>query len=274
MSVGVNPPKTPVTKGSKGIAMATLPNVCKMPGPPAPFVPAPLPNIGKSGDKPKGYTKKVKVEGDPVAVKGASFCSMGDMASKGTGGGMASANTHGPCKFIGTGSMDVKFEGKNVQLLSDPVTNNGGGSGSPANSATLMGLLQISVPIVGMVGERVKCPEWDCDKYVTVQPPPTEVERTLEPGKQSGHYTLDPGEVGISVWTKGMGPKDMDGKNKPGEIRSTKKLRGQGFEVVQTHSCNLSEPRASNHFEIMAKRKPGENMKDYQKRNKRMLKNL
>jgi len=130
MGVGVNPPKTPVTKGSNGIAAVTLPNVCKMPGPPAPFVPAPLPNIGKSGDKPKGYTKKVKCEGNPVAIKGASFCSMGDIASKGTGGGLVSANTHGPCKFVGPGSMDVKFEGENVQLLGDVMTNN---HGSPPN---------------------------------------------------------------------------------------------------------------------------------------------
>ena len=63
MKVSVNPPKTPVTKGSNGVATATVPNVCKMPGPPAPFVPTPLPNIGKSGDSPKGYTKKVTVEG-------------------------------------------------------------------------------------------------------------------------------------------------------------------------------------------------------------------
>lgn len=126
MGVGVNPPKTPVTKGSNGIATATLPNMCKMPGPPAPFVPAPLPNIGKSGEKPKGYSKKVKVEKKAVAIKGASFGSMGDMASKGTGGGMVSANTHGPCKFISPGSMDVKFEGKNVHLLADLMTNNGG----------------------------------------------------------------------------------------------------------------------------------------------------
>ena len=88
MSVGVNPPKTPVTKGSNGTATATMPNMCKMPGPPAPFVPAPLPNIGKSGEKPDGYTTTVEVQGNPVAIKGASFCSMGDMASKGTGGGM------------------------------------------------------------------------------------------------------------------------------------------------------------------------------------------
>ncbi|MCI5166900.1 MAG: DUF4150 domain-containing protein [Candidatus Electrothrix sp. GM3_4] len=142
MSVGVNPPKTPITKGSLGTAAATLPNMCKMPGPPAPFVLAPLPNIGKSGDKPKKYTKNVKVERKKVAVKGASFCSMGDMPSKGTGGGMTSANTHGSSTFISPGSMDVKFEGKNVHLLSDLVTNNGAGSGSPSNSATMMGTIQ------------------------------------------------------------------------------------------------------------------------------------
>ena len=90
-SVGVNPPKTPVTKGSNGIAAATVPNVCKMPGPPAPFVPTPLPNIGKSSDSPKGYSKKVKIEKKTVAIKGATFKSKGDVASKGTGGGLVSS---------------------------------------------------------------------------------------------------------------------------------------------------------------------------------------
>jgi len=142
VKVSVNPPKTPVTKGSNGIATATVPNVCKMPGPPAPFVPVPLPNIGKSGDSPKGYTKKVTVEGQTVAIKGATFGSMGDVASKGTGGGLISANTHGPTKFVGPGSMNVKFEGKNVQFLGDPMLNNCGGSGSPPNSATLLGVIQ------------------------------------------------------------------------------------------------------------------------------------
>lgn len=155
MSVSVNPPKTPVTKGSSGIAAATIPNICKMPGPPAPFVPAPLPNIGKSGDSPKGYSKKVKIEGNPVAIKGASFKSIGDMASKGTGGGIISANTHGPTKFVGPGSMDVKIEGKNVQLLSDPMLNNCGPSGSPPNSATLLGVLQ-AAGLIAVTGDE--CP--------------------------------------------------------------------------------------------------------------------
>jgi len=142
-TVSVNPPKTPVTKGSSGIAAATVPNVCKMPGPPAPFVPTPLPNIGKSGDSPKGYSKKVKVEGQPVAIKGATFKSMGDIASKGTGGGIVSSNTHGPTKFIGPGSFNVKIEGKNVQYLGDPMLNN---CGSPPNSSATAEVQSSSAP--------------------------------------------------------------------------------------------------------------------------------
>lgn len=140
-SVGIHPPKTPVTKGSISIAKATIPNVCKMPGPPAPFVPSPLPNIAKSGMSPKGYSKKVKIEDNAVAIRGASFKSMGDMASKGTGGGLISANTHGPAKFITPGSLTVKIEGKSVHLLGEPMLNNCGPSGSPPNTgATLTGV--------------------------------------------------------------------------------------------------------------------------------------
>ena len=126
MSVTVNPPKTPVTAGSNGTAAATLPNICKMPGPPAPFVPTPLPNIGKSGNAPKDYSKDVTIEGNAVAIRGATFKSMGDVASQGTGGGLISSNVEGPTSFVGPGSMDVKIEGKNVQLLGDPMLNNGG----------------------------------------------------------------------------------------------------------------------------------------------------
>ena len=75
--VSVNAPKTPVTEGSNGMAAATLPNVCKMPGPPAPFVPTPLPNIGRSGLDPKNYSKSVTIEGKEVAIRGATFGSMG-----------------------------------------------------------------------------------------------------------------------------------------------------------------------------------------------------
>lgn len=148
-SVTIHPPKTPCTKGSHGIAKATIPNICKMPGPPAPFVPAPLPNIGKSELSPQGYSTTVKIEGDTVAIRGATFESMGDMASKGTGGGLLSANCHGPTKFIAPGSLTVKIEGKSVHLLSDSMLNNCGPGGSPPNTgATMMGLDQSSLSVV------------------------------------------------------------------------------------------------------------------------------
>lgn len=137
-SVAIHPPKTPVTEGSSGTAKATIPNVCKMPAPPAPFVPSPLPNIAKSGSSPKDYSTTVTIEGNAVAIRGATFESMGDMASKGTGGGLISANTHGPAKFITPGSMTVKIEGKAVHLLSEPMLNNCGPSGSPPNTGATM----------------------------------------------------------------------------------------------------------------------------------------
>ncbi len=139
-TVGIHPPKTPCTTESQGFAKCTLPNICKMPGPPAPFVPTPLPNIGKSNLSPKGYTKTVKIESNKVAIRGATFNSIGDIASKGTGGGLISANTHGPTKFITPGSFTVKMEGKAVHLLGEPMLNNCGPSGSPPNTgATMMG---------------------------------------------------------------------------------------------------------------------------------------
>jgi hypothetical protein len=157
-SVSVNAPKTPVTAGSSGIAAATLPNVCKMPGPPAPFVPTPLPNIGKSGMSPQGYSTSVQIEGAAVAIAGASFGSMGDVASKALGGGLVSMNCEGPTKFLAPGSLTVQIEGKNVQLLSDQMFNNNGPSGSPPNAATMQGLLQAA----GIAGTATTPEDLDC----------------------------------------------------------------------------------------------------------------
>jgi uncharacterized Zn-binding protein involved in type VI secretion len=161
-TVSIHAPKTPITKGSSGIAAATVPNVCKMPGPPAPFVPTPLPNIGKSGMSPDGYSTSVTIDGDPVAIQGSSFGSMGDVASKGTGGGIVSNNCEGPTKFIAPGSLTVKIEGKNVQLLGDSTSNNNGPSGSPPNAACMMGTVQS--PGTPGVGKKL---ELDCGEFGT-----------------------------------------------------------------------------------------------------------
>ena len=149
------------------IAPATLPNVCKMPGPPAPFIPTPLPNIGQSSDRLSDATTTVKIEGKKVAIKGTYYMSQPspDVASQGTGGGIVSSKTQGKTKFIAPGSMNVKAEGKNIQLLGDAMSNNGG---SPSNSATVTGNMQppqgVAVTdddcIVGTYDEiKDKCPK-------------------------------------------------------------------------------------------------------------------
>jgi hypothetical protein len=158
-SVGINPPKSPVTKGSRGLASCTIPNVCKMPGPPAPFVPTPLPNIGKSELRPQGYSTTVKIEGNTVAIMGSSFGSMGDIASKGLGGGIISMNCEGPTKFIAPGSLTVQIEGKNVHLLSDIMSNNNGPAGSPPNAATMIGLSQADAQKIAEVKDML-CAEF------------------------------------------------------------------------------------------------------------------
>jgi hypothetical protein len=127
------------------------------------------------------------------------------------------------------------------------------------NTACLGGTLQMGV--AGEIGEVVKCSE--CGKDVTVAKTPKKVERTLPQNRPP--FELRPGETGISVFSEGMGLKG----NK--QVMRANKLRANGFEVVQTHACDLSEPQASNHFEIRAVRKPDESFKNYMKRNQKML---
>jgi len=127
ISVGVNPPKTPVTEGSLDMAPSELPNVCKMPGPPAPFVPTPLPNLGRSADRLDSATSTVKIEGKKVAIRGSYYMSQpspDEAATKSFGMNVGSHCIQG--KTVAQAwSFDVKFEGKNVQLLGDAMTNNG-----------------------------------------------------------------------------------------------------------------------------------------------------
>lgn len=127
IKVTVDSPKTPVTKNSIGASPATLPNVCKMPGPPAPFVPTPLPNVGWSRDRIKKTSRTVKIHKKRVGIKGTFFMAMPspDVASQATGGGVISSKTQGKAKFVAPGSMTVKADGKNIHHLGDPMTGNG-----------------------------------------------------------------------------------------------------------------------------------------------------
>lgn len=106
-------------KGSGGMSMV-FPDVCKTPTPAGP-VPIPYPNIGKSGDTSSGPTS-VKTDGQMPMTKDAKYMmSSGDEA--GSAMGVVSSKVKGACEYM-MHSFDVKFEGKNVCRLGDPLFHN------------------------------------------------------------------------------------------------------------------------------------------------------
>ena len=106
---------TVVHKDSSGMVMG-FPDVCKTPSPAGP-IPIPYPNIAQSSDTAQGTTT-VKVDGNPIMVKGSVFStSTGDEAGS-AGGGVASNTTKGKAEFV-LYSFDVKADGKNVCRLTD-----------------------------------------------------------------------------------------------------------------------------------------------------------
>jgi hypothetical protein len=95
--------------------------VCKTPAPPAPPIPLPYPNVGQASDTSQGPTN-VTTDGSMPMVKGAKYmASSGDEA--GSIGGVISGVTKGECEFL-MYSFDVKFDGKNVCRLGDPLFHN------------------------------------------------------------------------------------------------------------------------------------------------------
>ena len=106
-------------KGSAGMN-AVFPDVCKTPVGSA-VVPIPYPNIGVASDTSKG-PKSVTTDGNMPMVKEAQYSkSSGDEA--GTVKGVVSSDQKGVCEFM-MYSFDVKFEGKNVCRLGDPLFHN------------------------------------------------------------------------------------------------------------------------------------------------------
>ena len=106
-------------KGSGGMS-TVFPDVCNTPTPGGP-VPIPYPNIGKSSDATAGPTT-VTTDGQMPMTQDAQYMmSNGDQA--GSAMGVMSGTIQGPCEFM-MYSFDVKFEGKNVCRLADPLFQN------------------------------------------------------------------------------------------------------------------------------------------------------
>ncbi|WP_373371862.1 DUF4150 domain-containing protein [Archangium lansingense] len=126
-----------------------VPDVCKTPSPGGP-VPVPYVNVARDSDLAKG-TKKVSIEGHPVALSSSNLStSTGDEAGT-AGGGIISAKTKGKVTWA-TFSPDVKFEGKNVVRFLDICLHNGNAVNTGGNAAT-------GKPSVGLTyGADDKCP--------------------------------------------------------------------------------------------------------------------
>lgn len=105
-----------VHKGSNGISIATIPDVCKTPSPGGP-VPIPYPNISQSISLDKGTTTVKADGGMMIANKGSEFSlSNGDNA--GVAGGVKSSTFMKESTWI-LYSFDVKMDGKNACRLTD-----------------------------------------------------------------------------------------------------------------------------------------------------------
>lgn len=104
---------------AKGSAKSiNFPCVGKTPGPPAPFIPVPYPNVSKGADTAKG-SKKVTADGEHIALKNVSefSTSVGNEAAT-AGGGIVTSKQKGKSKYF-MYSMDVKIEGNEVPRAFD-----------------------------------------------------------------------------------------------------------------------------------------------------------
>jgi hypothetical protein len=114
-------------KAGDGKVIAAFPDVClSPPSPPAGPIPIPYPNTSFSKDMQNG-SKTVMIKGKEVMLKDQSFYKtspLGDeAATKGLGAGLLTHVITGKTYFVAW-SMDVKFEGENVDRHVDPTTSN------------------------------------------------------------------------------------------------------------------------------------------------------
>src|SRR5262245_51279284 len=120
MSVKINVNNlTLVHKGSGGVSVATVPDVCKTP---PNSIPVPYPNIALSRDLAKGTTTVRADGGNMCAIAGSQFSrSIGDQP--GTLGGVKSGTFAREATWI-THSFDVKLQGKGACRLTDKMFHN------------------------------------------------------------------------------------------------------------------------------------------------------
>jgi len=130
----------PASTKDGGVASTAGPlDVCKMPGPPAPFVPVPYANmvdgLAASGDEAgKRTQKKIISDAKKIGINAKSATSavlgiMGNEAGTLKGGIVSNKNIAG-AQFI-MSSSKIKAEGKSVTLPSTMTSRSGSSSNAP-----------------------------------------------------------------------------------------------------------------------------------------------
>lgn len=123
-------------KGTSGISMSTIPDVCKTPSPAGP-VPIPYPNIAQQSSLEDGTTT-VTAKGAMIAIKGSHYgSSKGDEA--GTAGGVKSSSNMKATDWISY-SFDVKMDGANACRHTDKKFHNN------QNTVDLAGNIDPGIP--------------------------------------------------------------------------------------------------------------------------------
>jgi hypothetical protein len=108
-----------------------MPDVCKVPAPPAPPIPTPFPNIGQLPTA-ISTTTKVLVMNMPALTQGSKLpMSMGDEA--GVAGGVVSGMNMGEIAFR-SASSKVSFQGQKVIVLTCMTAHNGSNANMPAGA--------------------------------------------------------------------------------------------------------------------------------------------
>jgi Domain of unknown function (DUF4150)/GHH signature containing HNH/Endo VII superfamily nuclease toxin 2 len=134
-------------KAANGKTTAAFPDVClSPPSPPAGPVPIPYPNTAFASDTTKG-SKTVQISGQEVMLKDSSTFkkSTGDEpATKSLGMGVVTHQITGEVSFA-SWSMDVKFEGENVDRHLDITVHNE--QCMPANTPTWPYMDQMSIDL-------------------------------------------------------------------------------------------------------------------------------
>jgi hypothetical protein len=133
----------PISTKAGGVSNA-MPDVCKTPAPPAPFVPVPYPNIASlSQANPGTCSKKTKIMKQPVITKDTVITmTSGDEA--GAIGGMVSGIIKGPAKAK-TFSKKLKVEGKNVIYQTCTIGQSGTNANAPAGTHTAPSQTKVKV---------------------------------------------------------------------------------------------------------------------------------